>query len=76
MGKFSSAKSAIMMNSVVYTCGDTRLIREPGMLGIHLQDGWIKNNKETWIDAITRNARKLLETAGWKRLHGNLRSKI
>jgi len=36
------------------------------MIGIHLQDGWIKN-KETWIEEITRDIRTLLNTAEWKR---------
>jgi len=36
------------------------------MIGIHLQDDWIKK-KETWIDEITRDVRTLLKTAGCKR---------
>ena len=36
------------------------------MIGINLQDGWIKN-KETWIDEITRDVRTLLKTEEWKR---------
>jgi hypothetical protein len=46
------------------------------MIGMHLQDRWIKN-KETWIDDITRDVRKLLKTAEWMGISTvNLRSKI
>jgi len=46
------------------------------MIGIHLQDRWIKK-KETGLNEITRDVRTLLKTAEWMGIRtGNLGSKI